>query len=60
MGGLTSKPKAPPPPPPVKAPAPMPDPEKTGKHKQKAYEKMRSRSGRQSTILSDQGGKLGG
>lgn len=56
MGGLTSKPKAPPPPPP---PTPMPDEEELEKARRKKALEQKSRSGRQSTILSDTSETLG-
>lgn len=56
MGGLTSKPKAPPPPPP---PTPMPNEEELDKSRRKKMTEQRTRSGRQSTILSDTSETLG-
>ena len=59
MGGLKSAPKPKPPPPPV-AVVPMPDPEDTNKGARIAQERAKSRTGRESTMLTDQsGGKLG-
>lgn len=63
MGGLMSKPKAPPPPPAPEPVTPMPDPEASGKQAQKDYARRTAKSGRQSTILSGNSGgsdKLGG
>lgn len=59
MGGLTSKPKAPPPPPPPAPVVEMPDTETSAKTRRQTQERMMSRSGRESTMLTDQG-KLGG
>lgn len=57
MGGLISKPKAPPPPPPPPEPTPMPDPEnpKIKRDSKRNYAMQRRKSGRASTILSQAG-----
>jgi hypothetical protein len=54
MGGMFSKPKAPPPPPPVEPPAPMPDPEdpRAKADFRKTAARKIAASGRQSTLLS--------
>jgi hypothetical protein len=59
MGGLISKPKAPPPPPP---PTPMPDTNDAAAiaAKRKAQAAAQTRSGRQSTIMTDYGSAMGG
>lgn len=56
MASLSSKPKAPPP---VQPPAPMPDEEELEKARRKKALEQKSRSGRQSTILSDTSETLG-
>lgn len=58
MGGLFSAPKAPVVPPP--APMPTPDDEASLAAKRKAQKAAASRSGRQSTILTDFGSATGG
>lgn len=54
MGGLFSKPKAPPPPPPPPPPEPMPDPDdkQIEQDKRKNFARQRQKSGRASTDLS--------
>lgn len=56
MASLSSKPKAPPP---VQPPAPMPNEEELDKSRKKKMTEQRTRSGRQSTILSDTSETLG-
>lgn len=58
MGGLVSKPKAPPPPPPIPEPEPLPVPDDEAirlDKRRKAASRAR-RSGRASTVLTQQGG----
>lgn len=61
MGGLFSKPKAPPPLPPPPPPTPMPDPDDQSIRKAKRREvaERRQRGGRLATILTDGTDKLG-
>lgn len=58
MGSILSSPKAPPMPV-APEPTPMPDPKATGDAKRREIERVRARSGRDSTILTG-GDKLGG
>lgn len=58
MGSLTKKPKAPPPPKPIK-PVEMPDPEAMGADKKRKQAELMKRSGRASTVLTDDADNLG-
>lgn len=56
FGGVPKPPPLPPPPPPPPPPAPLPDPGDVQAKAQKRWQAAgTSRSGRQSTILSDSG-----
>lgn len=60
MTFLFKKPKAPPPPPAIKPPTPMPDPLADDAARKKKATELAARSGRASTILTDDSDKLGG
>lgn len=60
MGEIFSKPKAPPPPPAIQPPALMPDPANATAAKTAQIAALEQRSGRASTVLTDNSNKLGG
>jgi len=60
MGNPFKKPKAPPPPPPPKAPVPLPDLEQQKRTQRRTAATRARGSGRTSTVLTNENGKLGG